>query len=123
VTLTEILVGIAGHGLNPSLRPLLEQPLDGESWQAFVTKLDQLMLSTFALAACEQGTLAVTEAQLEELRACAAEATERCKGAAESLEEIVTTLDRHGLDACVLHGAATSALDYPETHLRLYESR
>ncbi len=122
MTLTEILVGIAGHGLNPSLRPLLEQPLDADSWQAFVTKLDQLMLSTFALAACEQGTVAVTESQLEELRIRAAQATERCRTAASSLEEVVTTLDRHGMDACVLHGAATSALDYPETHLRLYES-
>jgi hypothetical protein len=93
VTLTEILVGIAGHGLNPSLRPLLEQPLDADSWQAFVTKLDQLMLSTFALAACEQGTVAVTESQLEELRTRAAQATERCRTAASSLEEVVTTLD------------------------------
>lgn len=122
MTLTEILVGIAGDGLSPSLRPLLEQPLDPESWQAFIAKLDQLMLSTFALAACQQGTLAVTESQFEELRTRATEATDRCRTAAESLEEIVTTLDRHGLDACVLHGAATSALDYPETHLRLYES-
>ena len=122
MTLTEILVGIAGDGLSPSLRPLLEQPLDPESWQAFIAKLDQLMLSTFALAACQQGTLAVTESQFEELRTRATEATGRCRTAAESLEEIVTTLDRHGLDACVLHGAATSALDYPETHLRLYES-
>ena len=122
MTLTEILVGIAGDGLNPSLRPLLERPLDAESWQAFVTKLDQLMLSTFALAACEQGTLAVTEPQLEDLRLRSEQATERCERAASSLEEVVTTLDRHGLDACVLHGAATSALDYPATHLRLYES-
>ena len=99
MTLTEILVGIAGDGLSPSLRPLLEQPLDPESWSAFIAKLDQLMLSTFALAACEQGTLAVTESQFEELRTRATEATGRCRTAAESLEEIVTTLDRHGLDA------------------------
>ncbi len=122
MTLTEILIGIAGHGLNPSLRPLLEQPLAPDSWEPFLAKLDQLMLSTFALAACEQETLAVTESQFEDLRNQANRATLRCKMASESLEEIVTTLLGHGLDACVLHGAATSALDYPQTHLRLYES-
>jgi len=122
VTLSEILVWIAGHGLNPSLRPLLEQPLDGESWDAFVPKLDQLMLSTFAMAACEAGTLAVTETQFEDLRSRATEATRRCLTASQALEDIITTLDRHALTSCVLHGAATSALDYPPTHLRLYES-
>lgn len=122
MTSPEILVAIVGHGLNPSLRRFIESPLDSGAWRTLVAKLETGKLTALALAAATGGALPVTEEQGDELRHRSARAMKRREAAAQCLGEIGTVLNREAIDSCVLHGAATSALDYPEADLRLYES-
>jgi hypothetical protein len=118
----EIAIAIAGHGTSPSLQPFVDRPLDSAMWGALVTKLEQYRLLAFAIAAASTGTLPVTEQQSEELRSRTAEIGERRLIAAQCVDEVVATLNRESIDSCVLHGAATSVLDYPQADRRLYET-
>lgn len=122
MTLADILMAIAGHGLEPTTRPVSDKPLDRRSWRVVLRELDDGMLGTLALEAARTGVLAVSEEQRGDLERLAQAATARCRVANQWLIEAVTTLDRHGIDSCVFRGAATSALDYAQTADRPYRS-
>jgi hypothetical protein len=112
---------VAGHGLSPSLQRLIDRPLVDSAWEPFVNDLDRAMLSTFALEASRTGALPVTEEQAEDLRLRAAAATGRAEDLLRSLGDIVDALDALAVSTRVLHGAATSALDYPLPVRRLFQ--
>ena len=64
--------------------------------------------------------MAVSEEQGGDLERLAEAGGGRCRTASQWLVEVVTTLDRQGIDSCVFRGAATAALDYAQPTERLY---
>ena len=93
-----------------------------ESWQWFVNQLSSGRLLALAHDATIRGALVVTSEQEAELSARLVAATERRSAADRCLDEVVGELERQGIATCVLHGAATAALDYDQPSLRLYDS-
>jgi len=122
VTARKLLVAIAGHGLNPSLRSFVEEPVDSGAWQDLAVELEAQKLTALALAAVEAGLLPLTEEQGEDLRHRNTRAVALRDAAVECLSEIIDILNHQAIDSCVLHGAATSELDYHDANLRLYGS-
>jgi hypothetical protein len=122
VTAGQMLAAIAGHGLYPTAGRLADHPPESEEWRQLGRMLEQRLLLSLALRAADSGALPVTEEQHQDLAARAADARSRRAAADRCLGEVVDSLERHGIDSCVLGGAATAALDYNPSTLRLYES-
>lgn len=122
MTSTGVLVAIAGQGLHPSLRRIMESPLEPGAWRALAGQIGECRLAAFALEASKAGALPVTEEQEAELRRRSDEAERQRRSASECVDEIVAELDRHSINSCVLHEAALSSLDYPPSLRRPFES-
>jgi hypothetical protein len=122
VSRSDLLVAIAGYGLYPSTRLFAESPLDCDDWAELLALLDQGLLLAFAESAADEGKLPVTETQRRDLRAHAEAAEARRDAAALCIDEIVSALDQHAIESCIIRGASTAAFDYEPAALRLYES-
>lgn len=122
MTPADLLVRIAGHGLYPSARRMMERPLESESWQELLASLQRGLLFGLALHAADSGALPVTTEQHDYLTEDLVAAQERRSSADRCLDEVVAVLDRQGIETCVLHGAANAALDYEQPALRLYDT-
>lgn len=118
----QLLYAIARYGLHPPSHALLDRPLPRDSWPSFAAQLDRDLLLTFALDAAVRGLLPLTHAQQEDLSVRLEAAAARRAAADDCLDEAVDVLDQSGVASCVLHDAATAALDYDEPALRLYDS-
>lgn len=122
MTPEDLLVAIAGHGLHPSPVTLTKCALGAQSWQQLLTMLSRELVLGLALLAADSGGLLVTAEQRADLIERLALAQELRSAADRCLDEVVASLDREGVETCVLHGVATAALDYDEPGLRLYDS-
>jgi Uncharacterised nucleotidyltransferase len=122
MTPEDLLVAIAGHGLHPSPVALTEFALSAQSWQHLLTMLSRELVLGLALLAADSGALLVTAEQRADLIERLALARDGRSAADRCLDEVVASLDREGIETCVLHGVATAALDYDEPELRLYDT-
>jgi Uncharacterised nucleotidyltransferase len=122
VTPFELLVGIAGHGLSPSPRPIADDPVGTDSWEELSDSLGRGLLLGLALDAADCGALPVTKQQRDDLTESFALAQDRRSAADRCLDEVVAVLERRGIETCVMHGAANAALDYDQQGLRLYDT-
>jgi hypothetical protein len=118
----DLLVAIAGHGLHPSSVAVTERALAAQPWQQLLTMLSRELALGLALLAADSGALIVTAEQRSDLIERLALARDRRSAADRCLDEVVASLDREGIETCVLHGVATAALDYDEPGLRLYDT-
>jgi len=122
MTPAELLVAIAGHGLHPSPLPINEQPLGPAVWQELLGGLRRELLLGLALNAADSGALTITTVQRKELSECLALAQDRRSKADRCLDEVIAALHRQGIETCLIHDAATAALDYDQPDLRLYDT-
>lgn len=118
----DLLVAIAGNGLRPSPDPVAEKPLPGEVWQDLLAGLSRELVLGLALHAADSGAFPITAEQRQDLTDHLARAQQRRSEADRCLDEVAVALDLLGVEACVLHGGATSALDYDDPGLRLYDT-
>ena len=122
MTPTEVLVSIARFGLYPTARRFPQRTLDSEQWQWLVARMSRGLLIGLAVDAADAGVLTLTSEQhedlLESLEAAKADrsAADRC------LDSMAEALHAEGIESCVLHGAATAALDYASPGTRLYDA-
>lgn len=122
MTPAELLAAIAGNGLYPTARRLVERPLGSESWHELLGSLRRGLLFGVALQAADSGALSISKEQRIDLTEDLGLAEERRSAADRCLDEAVAELDRHGIETCVLHGAASAALDYNDSGIRLYDT-
>ena len=57
MTLVDLLVAIAGHGLEPTTRHITDQPLDDHNWPIVLGELEDALLGPLALEAARAGGL------------------------------------------------------------------
>lgn len=122
MTPAELLVAIAGHGIHPSSIPVIDEPLDPDVWQKLAGGLSRELVLGFALQAVDNGALAVTWEQRKDLADRIALSQDRRSEADRCLDEVVVALHRRNIETCLLHDAATAALDYDQPDLRLYDT-
>ena len=122
MTPADLLVSIAGYGLHPSSLPIINRPLGKEIWQGLLAALTGELVLGLAVQAADSGALPVTGEQHEELSEHLEVAHERRSAADRCLDEVVGALDQKGIQTCLMHGAASAALDYRQRDLRLYDT-
>ena len=122
MTLPEVLLSVARFGLYPTAGQVTQRPLEGEKWQWLVARMSRGLLTALAVDAADAGALPLTSEQREDL-VDRLEAAKADRSAADRcLDSIVTALEPEGIESCVLHGAATAALDYSCPGVRLYDA-
>jgi len=114
MTPDDLLIAIAGHGLHPSPASRHRASVGDGSLAGAASGAQPRAGARLALHAVDCGALPVTTAQREDLTDRLALAQDRRSEADRCLDEVVAALDRQGIETCLLHGAATAALDYDE---------
>jgi hypothetical protein len=111
---------VLGHGLVDVERPAsgVTEPLDDGSWASFSSELSIHRLTGLAIATVAADEIPTTSTQRAEIARLEVELTRARMWQEQRFNEVMAQLADARIDAWVLKGRATAALDYPDEQLR-----
>lgn len=115
-----VTAAVARHGLDPTPASIAEEPLDDLVWADLVDEVRGQRLSGLLLAAVADGSLVVTDGQLDDVLELHRVSMALSVALERDLLTAVDLLERGGVEVQVLKGSAVAHLDYPDPGLRCF---
>lgn len=121
MTLHPVALAAATHGLELRPSPPVSRPPGTEEWPQVMQEVGRHGLVGLLAAAYEDGVVALTDEQAQELADAHLAAAERALDIEDGFLEALDLLTRLGVPLRVLKGVASAHLDYPEPARRTFE--